>query len=297
MGSAGLARLYDFVTVDVFTDRRFGGNPLAVFPAADGVTGAEMQAIAGEFNLSETAFVLPPAEPAHTAAVRIFTPRTELPFAGHPNVGTGWVLAQRGLDRDGVLLFEEAAGLVRVEVERGAAGILATRIGAPAPLTTAPAPPAAVVAACAGLAADDLVRPPVLASVGTEFLFAEVAAAALSHAAGEISAFRGMVASHAGLRDTCSLYLYARDRGKISARMFGPLAGIPEDPATGSAAATLAALLLDQDGGDALAIEISQGVEMGRPSRLLASARRDADGVRAWVGGSTVPVTEGRLTL
>ena len=88
-------REYEFVTLDVFTESRFGGNPLAVFPDAEGLSGAEMQAIAAEFNLSETSFVLPPADPRHSAHVRIFTPRSEHPFAGHPNVGTGFVLAQR----------------------------------------------------------------------------------------------------------------------------------------------------------------------------------------------------------
>src|SRR5487761_2719370 len=105
---------YEFVTVDVFTEQRFGGNPLAVFPEARGLRDADMQAIAAEFNLSETAFVLPPDNPQHHARVRIFTPRTELPFAGHPNVGTGFVLAQRDAAPPEHYVFEELAGLVRV---------------------------------------------------------------------------------------------------------------------------------------------------------------------------------------
>src|SRR5438309_4271720 len=107
-----MMRTYQFVTVDVFTDCRFGGNPLAVFPDARGLSDEEMQALAAEFNLSETTFVLPPDDPAHTARVRIFNRSHEMPFAGHPNVGTGYVLAQQGRGRDGVLLFEELAGLV-----------------------------------------------------------------------------------------------------------------------------------------------------------------------------------------
>src|SRR5215472_837762 len=107
--------LFEFVTVDVFTGRRFGGNPLAVLPDAGGLTSAQMQAIAGEFNLSETTFVLPPKDAAHSAEVRIFTPRAELPFAGHPNVGTAFVLARRGHPHD-PLLFEEKAGLVPLEL-------------------------------------------------------------------------------------------------------------------------------------------------------------------------------------
>src|SRR5580693_5668678 len=110
--------VYEFVTVDVFTDRRFGGNPLAVFPDARGLTTEQMQALAMEFNLSETTFVLPPDNPQHHAKVRIFTPRFELPFAGHPNVGTGFVLASRMETAPEHLVFEELAGLVRVHLLR-----------------------------------------------------------------------------------------------------------------------------------------------------------------------------------
>src|SRR5688572_32103565 len=109
-------KIYAFVTVDVFTERRFGGNPLAVFPDARGLTDAQMQSLAAEFNLSETTFVLPPADPANTARVRIFNRKHEMPFAGHPNVGTGCVLATQGRDKNGVLLFEEIAGLVEVRI-------------------------------------------------------------------------------------------------------------------------------------------------------------------------------------
>src|SRR5512140_2138605 len=107
---------FSFVTVDVFTDTRFGGNPLAVFPDARGMGDADMQALAAEFNYSDTTFVLPPADPANTARVRIFNRTAEMPFAGHPNVGTGYVLAGLGRDAGGVLRFEEIAGLVEVRV-------------------------------------------------------------------------------------------------------------------------------------------------------------------------------------
>ncbi|MDE2007734.1 MAG: PhzF family phenazine biosynthesis protein, partial [Rhodospirillales bacterium] len=113
---------HPFLTLDVFTDTKFGGNPLAVFPDAAGIDPARMQAIAAEFNLSETTFVLPPANPAHTARVRIFGPRQELPFAGHPNVGTGFALAAAMPTPPDLLLFEEQAGLVRVEPLRDATG-------------------------------------------------------------------------------------------------------------------------------------------------------------------------------
>src|SRR5689334_23690782 len=124
---------FSFITVDVFTDRRFGGNPLAVFPDARGLSDADMQALASEFNLSETTFVLPPSDKANTARVRIFNRRHEMPFAGHPNVGTGWVLARQGRAKNGMLRFEELAGLVEIE-----AGADAITIAAPQPLSLGP---------------------------------------------------------------------------------------------------------------------------------------------------------------
>src|SRR3954452_24584633 len=142
---------YPFVTVDVFTDRRFGGNPLAVFPDARGMSDADMQSLAAEFNLSETTFVLPPADPANTAKVRIFNRRSEMPFAGHPNVGTGWVLAQQGRAKDGMLRFEEIAGLVEVEVTPGQ-----VTIAAPQPLSLGPEMPVDLLANCVGLGVGDV---------------------------------------------------------------------------------------------------------------------------------------------
>src|SRR3954471_15232053 len=113
---------FAYETLDVFTDRRFGGNPLAVVPDARGISDADMQALAAEFNYSETTFVLPPSDPANTARVRIFNRTAEMPFAGHPNVGTGYVLASQGRDTGGVLRFEEIAGLVEVRVARDSGG-------------------------------------------------------------------------------------------------------------------------------------------------------------------------------
>ena len=292
-----MTRSYRFQTLDVFTSERFGGNPLAVFPDADGLTGAEMQVIAAEFNLSETAFVLPPENPAHTARVRIFTPRSELPFAGHPSVGTGWLLAAEGRDRDGILLFEEAAGLVRIEIRRDEGALTRVQIAAPQPLRLEHGLPADAVAACAGLTAADLTGAPMIAGVGTDFMMVAVAADVLAKAAPDLAGFKTLV-SHTGDRHGLqSLSLYVRERDQVRTRNFAPLLGIPEDPATGSAATALVALLLHQDGGDALDLTITQGDEMGRPSRLFATARRGTEGIRATVGGACVPVTEGRLTL
>src|SRR6476646_10637089 len=140
-------RTFSFVTVDVFTDRRFGGNPLAVFPDAAGLSDGEMQSLAAEFNLSETTFVLPPADAANTARVRIFNRTAEMPFAGHPNVGTGWVLAGMGRAKNSLLRFEEIAGLV--EVQADGAGMVT--IAAPQPLSLGQEMPAELVAGCIGV--------------------------------------------------------------------------------------------------------------------------------------------------
>ena len=299
---------YEYVTVDVFTDRRFGGNPLAVVPEAVGLSDAQMQALAREFNYSETTFVLPPADPRHTACVRIFTPATEMPFAGHPNVGTGYVLACRAEATPEHFTFEEGAGLVRVHIQRDADGHPeGARISAPQALSIGDAVQSATVAACASLAVGDIVttsHEPLVASVGTAFVIAEVASvAALTRAAPDLAAFRRAAEAFPSLSGRFNLHLYARVGGeatRLRTRMFAPLAGVVEDPATGSANATLAALLTSLAPGDnvTLAYDIAQGQEIGRPSRLLATARKTPDGpVLATVAGSCVDVMRGRVEV
>jgi trans-2,3-dihydro-3-hydroxyanthranilate isomerase len=298
-------RTYSFVTVDVFTDRRFGGNPLAVFPDALGLSDGEMQALAAEFNLSETTFVLPPADPAHTARVRIFNRTYEMPFAGHPNVGTGYVLALQGQGREGVLLFEEPAGLVEVRVDRSADGtVTGATIAAPHPLSLGLELPVEAVAACAGLEPRDVVgaaHRPIVASMGNPFVIAEVTAPALTRAAPDLSAFRRLSAAWPALEGRVALHLYAPggdgDGAPLRARMFAPLSGTVEDPATGSANAPLGALLLSLGGAAERRYEIVQGVEMGRPSLLHVTARRAPDGIRASVGGACVPVLRGEAMV
>src|SRR5882672_2896386 len=287
-------RTYGFVTVDVFTDRRFGGNPLAVFPDASGLSDGEMQSLAAEFNLSETTFVVPPEDPSNTARVRIFNRTSEMPFAGHPNVGTGWVLAGLGRDRDSVLRFEEIAGLVEVRVERDGKGgkLHAVTIAAPQPLSLSAEMPVELLAGCVGLDVSDVVvtaHRPIAASVGNSFVIAEVKAAALPRAAPDISRFRSAVEAFPTLGPRrLPLYLYAQDgqsadTTRLRARMFSPLSGTIEDAATGSAATPLAAFLLSLTTDSKRRYDITQGVEMGRPSLLLCTARRGADGIRASV--------------
>ncbi|WP_404335509.1 PhzF family phenazine biosynthesis protein [Sphingomonas sp. MMS12-HWE2-04] len=284
-----------FETVDVFTDRRFGGNPLAVFTDAEGLTGEEMQALAAEMNLSETTFVLPPADPANTARVRIFHRTAEMPFAGHPSIGTAYVLARAGYVGGGEARLEVPAGLVRVKIATDADGRPSGgTLTAPQPLQLGPAVDRASIAACLGIGADAVridAHAPLAASMGVQFVLAEIAGDALPHCVPDIAAFRATIAPEMDGR--FSLLAYVREEGGVRARMFAPLAGTYEDPATGSAAAALGGLLLSLDDVDTLAFTIRQGVEMGRPSLLGVAAERTPEGIVAHVTGSCVPMFRG----
>ncbi len=267
-----------------------------------------MQAIAAEFNLSETTYVLPPEDPRNHARVRIFTPKAELPFAGHPNVGTGFVLARMAGDPPEHYTFEEGAGLVRVHILRDEAGAISgARISAPRALSLDIAVPIELVARCTGLAEDDIsteVHAPIVASVGTPFVIAEVTSLdALARARPDLAAFRDGAARLPTLAERFNLYLYARigdDFLHLRTRMFAPLLGVPEDPATGSAAAALAALLTSLAPGENVDLhyEIEQGADIGRPSQIVASARKTGDGpVLATVAGNCVPMMKGTLEV
>ncbi|HVV61201.1 MAG TPA: PhzF family phenazine biosynthesis protein [Pseudolabrys sp.] len=292
----------DFKTVDVFTDRRFGGNPLAVVLDARGLTDEQMQSIAAEFNLAETTFVLPPRHAAHTAEVRIFTPRAELPFAGHPNIGTAFVLAAQGGVKE-PLAFEEKAGLVRLDVLRDGPSVVGARLAAPQPFARGDDVSLEAVAKACSLDAGDVETAnhhPCIASCGVAFVFAELKARpALVRARPRADVF----SEHFPMDRATGIFMYTRSTDgevDIYARMFAPLYGVPEDPATGSANVALAGFLAgmrpEQD--LALRLRISQGREMGRPSLLQASAeKRDGQLAGMWIGGLCVSVMQGRLEV
>ena len=284
-----------FQTVDVFTDRKFGGNPLAVIPDAQGLTGEQMQSIAAEFNLAETTFVLPPRDPKNTAHVRIFTPKSELPFAGHPNVGTAFVLARHGRTGDR-FVFEEGAGLVPLDLSRENGGVVSARLAAPQPLSLVETVPIEIVAQAAGLQPSDIVGEPVVASTGNKFLFAELRSReALKTASYNTEIFR----KHLPMERTVGLHLYVTG-ADIQSRMFAPLFGVPEDPATGSANITLIGLLALRDPRPDLTLSktIGQGIDMGRPSVLEATAEKKAGKVVAtYIGGRCVPMLSGMIDL
>lgn len=295
------SRCFAYVTLDVFTETRFGGNPLAVFPDASGLSDAEMQALSAEMNYSETTFVLPPSDPAHTARVRIFNRTAEMPFAGHPNVGTGFVLAGLRPQASGTLHFEEIAGLVEVRIAHDAAGQpVGAEIDAPQPLQLLGTLPVEGIAACLNLDPADLVTAshlPTRATTGVDFVFVEVTEEALSLAQPDIAAYRRLAETERGNAERLSIFLYAREEQRIRARMFSPLTGTWEDAATGSANATLGALLLSLGEEETARFQVRQGVEMGRPSNLVVTARRTSDGIRSSVAGHCVPVFRGEVSL
>jgi trans-2,3-dihydro-3-hydroxyanthranilate isomerase len=296
-----------FHTLDVFTGRAFAGNPLAVVENADALDDARMQAIAREFNLSETVFLRSPKDPLNTAAVRIFTPTGELPFAGHPTVGAAVLLAETRaaevLARQNVVVTLEApAGALRCEVIRSrASGVSYAEFATPfLPQPHADAPAAEAIAAALGLDVADIGfdgHAPLFCAAGPSFLFAPLAsAAALDRAAKRAPHFGEALSGAIGL------YAYTRETveeaSAIQARMFAHGQGFDEDPATGSAAAAFACVALafesPEDGEHELFIE--QGRQIGRPSRITLRMQV-AEGRLAGVeiGGQAVRVSEGRL--
>jgi trans-2,3-dihydro-3-hydroxyanthranilate isomerase len=295
---------YRYAICDVFSDTRFGGNQLAVLPEAHGLSDRQMQQVAREFNFSETAFVLPP-EGGHTRRVRIFTPAAEVPFAGHPNIGTAFVLATMGafgpVDAAITITFEEQAGLVPITIHQREARLWC-ELSAPERLSLGRTVAPESLASAVSLDAKDVVvttHLPQVASVGLPFLMAELAdRSALARARVNARGFDALAAQ--GVTPDVHLYTRSADEFDIRARMFAPFDGVPEDPATGSANCALAGLLSHY--GDAadgtVSWRIAQGVEMGRPSVLEASAeKRNGIVVATRVGGASVLVSEGIIDV
>lgn len=293
-----------FATLDVFTRTRFAGNPLAVVLEADGLDAEAMQRIAREFNLSETVFVFPPATPAHRARLRIFTPARELPFAGHPTVGTAVLLA--GLDGQHAapaFVLEETIGPVQCRVH--AAGQEAARAEFDVPTLPHREPWSAdrpTIAAALGLAATDLSRddrPAERWSAGNPFSVVPILGLeAMRRCRVDLAAFDAAF----GGDGHAAAFLFCRETAgaghDVHARMFAPSMGVLEDPATGSAAAAFAGYLavhghyLD---GEHL-VRIEQGLEMNRPSNIeLTLTIRGGVLVGAAIGGQAVVVSRGTI--
>jgi trans-2,3-dihydro-3-hydroxyanthranilate isomerase len=298
-----------FYLADVFTDEMFGGNQLAVFPAAASLETPAMQAIARELNLSETVFVFPPDDPAHTRKLRIFTPGAELPFAGHPTVGTAFVLASIGAvrltGRSTSIVFEEGVGPVpvRVEAEDGRPTYCGFTT-ASLPELGPPPPPLEEIAAVLSLRVDEIRTEdlaPRGASCGVPFLFVPLRDEdALRRARPDLGVWGRSFATSWAPQLFPLVEKSERSGADIRARMFAPAFGIPEDPATGSAAAALAGYLsaARPPGTDTLRWVVEQGIEMGRPSRMHVECDRSGDRLLAVrVGGRSVMVAEAKLAV
>jgi trans-2,3-dihydro-3-hydroxyanthranilate isomerase len=298
-----------YVTVDVFTSRRFSGNPLAVFPDARGIDPEVMQLITREFNLSETTFVLPPEDPRHTRRVRIFTLGRELPFAGHPTVGTAFALAHLGeipLAGDCTdIVLEEGVGPVPVSIFAAGGKAVSSRLTSVRLPEIGPRPPGPhAIAAALSLDAGDLLGPPYepeAVSCGVPFLFvplrdrAAVARARISRPEWE---------RVLGTYWAAEIFLFAFDPelpgSDLHARMFAPRLGVSEDPATGSAVAALGGYLGSRESQTegTLRWVVEQGFEMGRPSLLeLEIEKRDDAVASIRVGGPSVFVSEGIMEV
>lgn len=281
---------WEFHQVDVFTHEPFGGNPLAVFPDADGLDAATMQKIAREMNLSETTFVLPPSNADAIARVRIFTPRQELAFAGHPTIGTAFVLDALGRISSDAFAFEMGVGPVTVRRDERTFWMTPPPVNASAPVARA-----ADIAAALHLSADACARDPIVAGAGTlTFLCvlltsreavdgATIDRAALARAAG------AQVAEG-------DVLLFACDGASAYSRMFAQVhSGIGEDPATGSSVAPMFAALAAYGRLDTVTFPfvVHQGVKMGRPSELFVRRQASRDPAAIEVGGTAVPMLRG----
>ena len=292
-----------FVIADVFTEAAFGGNQLAVFPDGRGLSDRAMQALAREFNFAETTFVLPPQDSRHLRRVRIFTPKTELPFAGHPTVGTAAVLTRLGLvpvsDGTATIVLEEGVGPITVEIElRGE--VTFTRLVTEKEVESPSILPARNAAAAALSLPEEAVLETWFASVGVPFCFVHLASKeAVDRAVLDRTAWSANFAN----AWSPNLYFFAgglAPGSRFYVRMFAPAYGIEEDPATGSGAAALAGCLAARSPGQdgTFKWEIDQGVAMGRPSFIEASAeKRHGRTSRIKVGGATVLVGEGAMTV
>lgn len=299
---------YSFYTADVFTNQIFGGNPLAVFPKAQGLTDWQMQKIAAEINYSETVFVLSPRTPEGTKRLRIFTPKAELPFAGHPTVGTAYVLAQLGeiplTDLETRIIFEEGVGPVPVQIFSDRGKPIYTELTASQLPEFGPEPPPIEqLASMLSLNPEDLLTgdyAPQAVSCGLPFLFIPLKSQrALAQASLQRDLWQNLLSNFWA---TC-VYIFTFETSDLSiflrSRMFAPSLGIEEDPATGSAAAALGGYLGVRDRREGLLQwHIEQGIEMGRPSLLnVKITKHNAQIEQVGVGGSSIMVMEGTLEI
>jgi trans-2,3-dihydro-3-hydroxyanthranilate isomerase len=305
-------RSLKFYQADVFTSQPFGGNPVAVFPSAEGLTDDELQQVAREMNLSETVFVFPPTDPAAVARLRIFTPTQEIPFAGHPVLGTFFILAQLGLitvkEPITRLMQECNLGLFPVELHAEEGHVVRVIMSQPKPEFLGPIDePDAIftVAKALGLPKHVIAEakwPLEVVSTGLPVLIVPVRS---------LTAVRSIQPDASAITDVCGRFgangimafttVTVESFASVHARMFAPAIGILEDPATGSAGGALGAYLVQNGVVEVLPITeilIEQGYEMERPSRIMVQIESDDDIIQSVkVGGHCVMVVEGTLNF
>src|SRR5438874_10395384 len=296
---------YRYYICDVFSERRFGGYLSAVLPKSYVLSDHQLQHITRDFNFSDSAFVFP-AKAGNTRHVRIFTPGGEIPFAGHPNVGTAFVLASSGefgeVSSSRTVTVEEEAGLVPITIYREEGAVARCEVAAPESLSLGKTIAIELVASAVSLNPEDILTEthhPQVCSVGLPFVITELKdRPALERARISMSGFDAL--ADVEIKPSVHLYVRVNDGFDIRARMFAPLSGVPEDPATGSASCTLGGLLAHhkEESRGTFSWRIAQGVEMGRPSTLIARAEKKNGVVTGtWIGGATVLVSEGILHL
>ena len=300
----------EFYTVDVFSNKIFGGNPLAIFTNTDNISTDLMQSIASEVNYSETVFIQKPKNKDNTAKVKIFTPKNELPFAGHPNVGAGFLLSCfpnliPGNYSKNKMVFEEIAGLVNVIPQYNGATVVGSKIEAPNKFHKLETVPTSAIQNCIETNEGSIITsndPPVVAGVGLDFVIAEVQnKEILNNARCNISAFSEADKNFSYGDDFFSLMIYYRgNQQNIFARVFAPLSGIVEDAATGSACGALGALLASQnnDRNNKYNYKIHQGEMIGRPSLINVSILKEKDQIkRTYISGECVLVSKGNFFI
>ena len=296
---------YKYYICDVFTDSRFSGNQLAVIPKASGLNDKQMQKIAREFNFSETTFVFP-TNSSLNRNVRIFTPYEELPFAGHPNIGTAFVLAHDSDSKDikapTILNFDELAGPVEVKIFYDEKNALACELKAPERFSLGKSISISEIAAILSLDERDIninTHMPVEASVGLKFTIVNLNSI---HALRRIKINSFKLNALNDFEVSTNIHCYYLDKNTqcINARMFAPDLGVREDPATGSANCALAGLLghLEEIEAGVFSWTVNQGIEMGRPSRLNARVlKADGEVTDVWIAGNSILVSEGEIFL
>ena len=300
----------EFYTVDVFSNKIFGGNPLAIFTNTDDISTDLMQSIASEVNYSETVFIQKPKNKDNTAKVKIFTPKNELPFAGHPNVGAGFLLSCfpnliPGNYSKNKMVFEEIAGLVNVIPQYNGATVVGSKIEAPNKFHKLETVPTSAIQNCIETNEGSIITsndPPVVAGVGLDFVIAEVQnKEILNNARCNISAFSDADKNFSYGDDFFSLMIYYRgNQQNIFARVFAPLSGIVEDAATGSACGALGALLASQnnDRNNKYNYKIHQGEMIGRPSLINVSILKEKGQIkRTYISGECVLVSKGNFFI